>query len=179
MVTTELPKSDYEIPSHRTETPGVAGWPRTARPSDPNKYFMVSADCHVHEPVDLWEKRVDAEYRHRLPRIEVDEDGVRWQVTEGHRPTKIRDLKLAGEDLVRDKHGNADPAERARDMDLDGVDCEIIFPNKGLSMWATPDAEFSNAMCRAWNDWAWEVFGPTYDRSSPLACVRPATFPAR
>lgn len=167
----------YEIPEHRWETPGIEGWTRTARPDDPTKYFMVSADCHVHEPVDLWERRVEQQYRHRLPRIEVDEDGVRWQVTEGHRPTKIRDLKLAGEDLVRDKHGNAVPAERVRDMDLDGVDAEIIFPNKGLSMWATSDPVFANAMCSAWNDWAWETFGDTYDRSSPLACVASGDIP--
>ena len=115
MVTAERPAADpvgYEIPQHRTLTPGTEGWTRTARPEDPKKYFMVSADCHVHEPVDLWERRIDKKYRHRLPRIEIDEDGVRWQVTEGHRPTKIRDLKLAGEDLVRDKHGNAFPEER-------------------------------------------------------------------
>ncbi|MCY3923054.1 MAG: amidohydrolase family protein [Chloroflexi bacterium] len=180
MVTAERASADpvgYEIPEHRTVTPGVEGWTRTARPDDPNKYFMVSADCHVHEPVDLWERRVEERYRHRLPRIEVDEDGVRWQVTEGHRPTKIRDLKLAGEDLVRDKHGNAYPEERVSDMDRDGVDAEIIFPNKGLSMWATSDPVFANAMCSAWNDWAWETFGDTYDRSSPLACVATGDIP--
>ena len=34
----------------RLTTPGHAGWPRTARPGDPRKYFMVSADCHANEP---------------------------------------------------------------------------------------------------------------------------------
>ena len=34
----------------RLDTPGHAGWPRTARPDDPRKYFMVSADCHANEP---------------------------------------------------------------------------------------------------------------------------------
>ena len=34
----------------RLETPGHAGWPRSARPGDPRKYFMVSADCHANEP---------------------------------------------------------------------------------------------------------------------------------
>ena len=58
MVTAERSAVDYEIPEHRTLTPGVEGWARTARPGDPDKYFMVSADCHVHEPVDLWERRV-------------------------------------------------------------------------------------------------------------------------
>jgi predicted TIM-barrel fold metal-dependent hydrolase len=38
-------------------------------------------------------------------------------------------------------------------------------------MWATPDPLFSQAMCRVYNEWAWEVFGPYYDRLSPLACI--------
>ena len=31
----------------RAETPGHDHWPRTARPEDPNKYFIVSVDCMV------------------------------------------------------------------------------------------------------------------------------------
>ena len=48
----------------RLDTPGHAGWPRSARPDDPRKYFMVSADCHANEPADLW---VDA-HRREVPR---------------------------------------------------------------------------------------------------------------
>ena len=42
----------------RLETPGHAGWERTARPQDPNKYFMVSCDSHTNEPADLWRERL-------------------------------------------------------------------------------------------------------------------------
>jgi len=38
-------------------------------------------------------------------------------------------------------------------------------------MWATPDAKFSQAMCHAYNGWAWEVFGPHNDRLAPMACI--------
>ena len=41
--------STLEKNAWRLPTPGVEGWTRTARPDDPNKYFMVSADCHVTE----------------------------------------------------------------------------------------------------------------------------------
>jgi len=44
----------------------------------------------------------------------VDDDGVKWQVTEGHRPTKIRQLKLEGEDKERDGAGYT-VEERLRD----------------------------------------------------------------
>src|SRR5262249_53035253 len=130
----------------RLDTPGHAGWPRTARPGDPRKYFMVSADCHANEPADLWATRIDARYRARVPRAITDANGVKWRVSQGHRPDRLRTDALEGEDRARQLAG-ADPMERLRDMDRDGVDAEVIFPNKGLSMWATPDPVFAMAQC--------------------------------
>ncbi|MGK2965538.1 MAG: amidohydrolase family protein [Tepidiformaceae bacterium] len=155
----------------RLETPGHEGWTHTARPNDPNKYFMVTADCHVNEPPDIWERRIESHYRHRLPRVEVDANGVKWSINEGWGPQKIRDLKLMGEDLERGAAGPKDPEQRLKDHARDGIDAEVIFPNKGLAMWATQDSLFSQAMCRVYNDWAWETFGPYYDRLSPLAAI--------
>ena len=63
----------------RLETPGSAGWPRTARPDDPNKYFMVSADCHITENIGFF-ATVEPEFRHRVPRMEPREDGSLWMV---------------------------------------------------------------------------------------------------
>jgi len=154
----------------RTETPGAAGWPRTARAGDPNKYFVVSADTHANEPAGLWRERIGAKYRDRLPRVEVDANGVRWSVMEGFRPQKLRESRFEGEDAVRAKAG-ADPQDRLRDLRADGIDAEVIFPNKGLSMWATSDPVFANAMCRVYNEWAWETFGPYNDVMSPMAAV--------
>jgi len=156
----------------RAESPGTDGWERTARPDDPAKYLMVSADSHANEPTDLWIERMDLEYQHRLPRIVERPDGLS-QVTEGFRALSLRDTPLDGEDLRRGKAGRS-AKERLTDQDLDGIDAEIIFPNKGISMWATPDPIFAGAMCRAWNDWAWETFGPHNDRLAPMACLATA-----
>ena len=170
-----------ETQEWRSQTPGHQGWTRTARPGDPDKYLMISTDTHISEPADLWAKRIDKKYRHRLPRVEVDEDGVKWQVAEGYRPTKIRDIKLEGDDLERSTRGTGGfsaegviemgLAERQQDLDRDGVDAETIYPNKGLAMWATPDPVFAMAMCRVYNDWAWEMFGAHNDRMAPIACL--------
>ena len=157
----------------RLDTPGHVGWTRTARPDDPNKYFIVSADCHANEPANLWVERIDAKYRDRLPRVITDENGVKWRVSEGHRPDRLRVDEMEGEDRLRQLAG-ADPRDRLRDHARDGIDAEVIFPNKGLSMWATPDAVFAQAQCRVWNEWAWETFGPYYDRLSPVAAIATA-----
>lgn len=70
--------------------------------------------------------------------------------------------------------GNVGWERSARPDAADGVDAEILFPNKGLTMWVTKDVEFSSAMCRAYNDWAWDTFGDQNDRLAPMACVASA-----
>ena len=154
----------------RLETPGSEGWQRSPRPDATDKFFMVSTDGHVQEPSDLWATRMDAKYKDRLPGVSIGSDGKKFQKTEGFRPLRIRNIEFAGEDLLRNKSGYT-PEERIADLAADGVDAEILFPNKGLTIWATPDAEFSQAMCRVYNDWAWETFGAFNDRLSPMACI--------
>ncbi len=171
MSTTEL---EINAPNlWRLETPGHTTWPRSARPGDPRKYFIVSADAHVNEPADLWATRIDAKYRERVPRVIVDANGVKWRVSEGHRPDRLRTDEMEGEDRLRQLAG-ADPEQRLRDMARDGIDAEVMFPNKGLSMWATPDAVFAQAQCCVYNEWAWETFSRYNDRMSPAAAIATA-----
>ena len=160
----------------RMETPGVEEWPRTARPDDTEKYLMISADTHANEPADLWTTRIEAKYRDRVPHVRIDEKGDRWSVVEGCRPTKIRIAAMVGQDQERNGAG-ATIQGRAADHKRDGIDAEIIFPNKGLAMWATPDPELAMASCRVWNDWAWEFYGPHNATMSPLAALATGDLP--
>src|SRR6202012_5966313 len=73
----------------RTETPGIEGWTRTARPDDPHKYFMVSADCHTTESLDFL-KGGDKKYETRIPHVETRDDGSQFLITEGNRPQMVR-----------------------------------------------------------------------------------------
>ena len=156
----------------RLQTPGETGFDRTARPTETNakKYFMVSTDTHANEPANLWAERIEEKYRDRLPRVITDEAGVKWRVSEGHRPDRLRLSDLQGEDKARAEAG-VGAENRLADHALDGIDAEVIFPNKGLAMWATPDPEFAMAQCRVWNDWAWEEFGAYIDCMSPAAAL--------
>tara|TARA_A100000164_G_scaffold316278_1_gene296281 strand:+ start:689 stop:1897 length:1209 start_codon:yes stop_codon:yes gene_type:complete len=145
-------------------------WAKSPYPGAENKYFMVSADGHVQEPKDLWKSRLPEEFWHRLPGVTVDESGDQFQKTEGFRPLRIRNIKMEGEDAFRNGSGKT-PEERVSALALDGVDAEILFPNLGLTVWATPDSKFSQMMCGAWNDWAWETFGAYNDRLAPMAAI--------
>jgi len=48
-----------------SKLPVHAGWERTARPDDPNRYLMLSADCHCNEPSTLWWTRLDEKFKRR------------------------------------------------------------------------------------------------------------------
>ena len=82
----EVRRSPERTPHNlwRRETPGAAGWPRSARPGDPAKYFMFSADCHAQEPATYLEG-IEPEFRDRIPRMDVRPDGSQWLITEHRR----------------------------------------------------------------------------------------------
>ena len=180
----------------RLETPGNEGWLRSARPDADDKFFMCSADGHVQEPNTFLYDRIDPAYHHRLPTIAVakamdvhgkggKDDSAKgegggatdeqfFQKAEGFRPAKLNWTKpFEGHEKLRNQSGRS-PEARLADLALDGCDAEVLFPNKGLSIWATPDADFSHAMCRAYNEWAWEEFADYNDRLAPMACIAPA-----
>jgi len=172
-MTSTIPEPDVHN-AWRTETPGNQGWVRSARPDAADKYFMVSADGHVQEPRSIFRQRLPESYHDRLPSVVTKRDGEQVQKTEGFRPTKLNWVEpLQGHEKLRYESGRR-PDERAAELALDGCDAEVLFPNVGLAMWVTRDAAFSQLMCHAWNDWAWESYGPHNDRLSPMACVAPA-----
>ncbi len=156
----------------RQDTPGVAGWARTARPQDPNKYLMVSTDTHLSEPGDLWAKRLSPDLAERLPRIEVDEQGQKWQVTPGMRRVKVMFHEGEGDDEDKERTRGARSASQiVADMDRDGVDLQIGFPNRGLTMFGSPTDDLLYGMAAAYNDWLVESFASIKERMVPMAAL--------
>jgi predicted TIM-barrel fold metal-dependent hydrolase len=172
----------------RIGSPGVEGWTRTARPDDPNKYFMVSADCHVTESLAFLDG-IEPQYRDRIPRVIQRDDGAQHLITEGNRPQLVRPatrgapaeeqqpyerpednqparVRMEDEDLLRLAAGRS-VEQRLSDQARDGVDVEIVFPTTGLLCWATPDPVFAMAMCRAWNRWALDHIGSHMQGDAP------------
>jgi predicted TIM-barrel fold metal-dependent hydrolase len=149
----------------RTETPGTEGWARSPRPGAKKKYFIASVDSHIAPPIELTQK-LTADQRAMMPRIERDANGKLWSVVE-KRNFRVRlfDDELEGEDQYRQAAGKVsakdpdrDMALRLSDMDRDGIDYEVAFPNGwGLSIYGIPDAEFLSAAFNAYNEWAAEL----------------------
>ena len=156
----------------RLETPGADGWAKSVWPGAENKYTMISCDSHATEPSDLLFERVDKKFHDRLAHVRIDDDGTKWHIVEGMEPARwVADNDmLEGEDRVRNAVDGSIETRLAH-QDIDGVDGEIIFPNKFLTIFPTKDPEFSFAQIRAYNDWAWEFYGPYVNRLSPMAII--------
>jgi predicted TIM-barrel fold metal-dependent hydrolase len=162
----------------RTKCERPTDWARTARPNtDQQKYFICSVDSHISPPRDLLEKRIAPEYKDRLPRQVKTDKGVELHI-EGMRPYRVMETILSGEDQYRAKAGNigddadADMALRISDMDKDGIDIEIAFPNSPVVMaYYTTDMAFAMAQMRIYNDWAMELNAKYGHRSYILPCI--------
>ena len=102
--------------------------------------LILSSDSHVFEPPDLWTERIDTAFRDRAPHIQRVGD-VDHLVIEGNQTIAgIGLISNAGarfdnpetiSDHARfeDVHeGGYDPDLHLRDMALDGVSGEVIYP---------------------------------------------------
>jgi predicted TIM-barrel fold metal-dependent hydrolase len=178
----------------RTETPGHEGWPRTVRPDDPNKLYVISADTHAIEPKDWMAGYIDDSVREQLRErrrrrdTEMDQEraeGVREpkekpKTGEESVPSHLLDRsKMAGEDLERLLSGRY-PDDRVTDNARDGVDAEIIFPGAAFlaAQIANDDPALAMQLCRGWNNWARDWYAGHWDCQFPMAFITTADVPA-
>jgi predicted TIM-barrel fold metal-dependent hydrolase len=126
---------------------------------------IVSVDDHLIEPPTLWESRLPSNLRDLGPRATDTADGVVWELAGERFPTSIISA-AAGlpkeERTFRGMHwddirpGCYDPAERVKDMDLDGVAASLCFPTfpgfGGTRFQILNDRELGFACIQAYND---------------------------
>ena len=138
--------------------------------------FVVSGDTHIIEPTDLFKTRLPKNLRDRAlweEEFTLDEP----LVPGGH--TEFKKLHTAGFDgwtvsKYRQFPGptpDGDPEHILRDMDIDGVDASVMFPNLSLFVLFTDDHELSMAHARVYNDYVVERYLPYRDRMRPTAAI--------
>src|SRR6201997_3703683 len=147
-------------------------------------YNTIDADGHILEPLDLWDKYIDPEYRERRPRFTIDENGKERLKVEGKLLGNPRGIGSLGSVGVRQgdvkpnslkyhegKKGGFDPHARIVDMDLDGIDAAFLYPSLGLFAGAVEDPGLAAAMCRAYNRWLADYCKPYPDRLFGVAML--------
>ena len=141
-------------------------------------YNVISADSHVFEP-DLWVDRIEPRFRDRAPRF-VHQGGEELFVVEGLPTRNLMSLGMAGRPYDEDprkaqrqdvRSGGWDPVQRLKDMALDGVDAEVLYPSVCLFMWQVPDVPYQNACLRAYNDWLAEYCSAAPERLAGIGLL--------
>jgi uncharacterized protein len=141
------------------------------------EYQIIDADGHVMEPVDLWEKYLEPEFKHRAPYKEqiVEEIAGRRVVKIDVFSSPYENLKIEGE-VIYDKLSEKVWTDKIRTMLRDhavygingfdseshvkamkkmGVDISFLYPSLGLWLLAidTMEPQLAGALTRAYNNW--------------------------
>ena len=147
-------------------------------------YNVVDADGHILEPLDLWDRYIDPEFRERRPRFVIDENGKERLSVEGKLLGNPRGIGSLGSVGVRQgivkadtlkyaegRRGGFDPHARIVDMDADGIDAAFLYPSLGLFAGAVEDPGLAAAMCRAYNRWLADYCEPYPERLFGVAML--------
>ncbi len=113
---------------------------------------LISADSHVIEPHDLWMARIPAKFKDKAPRFPPQKVGAAFQA----------------------HAGGSDPKARVKEMAVDGVSGEILYPSLAMEQFGLTDAALQESCFRVYNDWLIEYCGYSLERLYGIAMI--ATF---
>lgn len=141
---------------------------------------LISTDSHVMEPHDLWETGVDPDYKDRVPKHVSNEDGDYWYC-DGKRLTgrartnrdedNPRNTRFGREQNSDHPKGSYIAREKIKDMELDGVYGDVVYPSSGIFLFYVPDTNVFNASAARFNDWMANFCKPFPDRLKGIAIV--------
>jgi predicted TIM-barrel fold metal-dependent hydrolase len=140
---------------------------------------ILSADSHFTEPGDLWLRTIDPEFRARAPHVVRQEEsdvlvcdgapmfpvgvlhGVRY---------KGGDVPLQGryEDIPASSY---EPEARLRDLAVDGVSAEVLYPTIAMRFFTIEDPAFGAACVRAYNSFAADFCAYDPDRFKAIGVI--------
>lgn len=157
------------------------------------KYERISADCHIDMcwmPPTLFQDEASDALKERMPYVVDGPDGPYWTSKNGRSFGLLNGVGPSGAKYVKGKHRRADlmadtglyedgkkgiqrisdPHCRIKDMERDGVDCEVMYGILGAAT-RLGDHEAANEMFRIYNDWLADFCSHYPDRQIGLACL--------
>jgi predicted TIM-barrel fold metal-dependent hydrolase len=134
-------------------------------------FRIVSADAHVLEPTHIWESWLPNQLQDKAPKLVKDaEGGDAWQFAGSPDPDPIGlvttpglpydQFKWTGVTYEQARPGCYNGDARLSDMDIDGVDAEILFPPQRTigHFLGDDDDDFVRTGIDAYNNFLWEEF---------------------
>lgn len=154
---------------------------------------IIDADSHFMEPLDLWERYIEPQYRPRCLRFRQEADGrYIMLVNEDKQVRGVGEFSMeqmlgVGVGYGQKEEGSGlghfdfsaafnnsleDMGTRVAFLDREGMACQFIYPTLGL-LWEgqVTDPELAAAHCRAYNTWALEVCAPHRKRLFPVGHI--------
>lgn len=155
------------------------------RVSANSRSLIVDADCHILEPPDIWQNWLPEKFADKAPQLVKDADGGdAWQFAGAPTPDPIGlvstpgkafdDFRWTGVTYDDARPGCYDGAQRLADMDIDGVQAELLFPPQRTigHFLGDDDDDFVRAGVEAYNSFLWEEFcAPDRDRLVGVAQI--------
>ena len=149
------------------------------------KYRIISADAHVLEPTDIWTNWLPEKFQDHAPQLVKDKDGGdAWLIPGSETPDPIGltatpgmpwdKFRWTGVTYDEARPGCYRGAERLKDMQIDGVDAEVIFPpQRTIGYWLGHDDDDAVlAGVEAYNNFLWEEFcAPDHTRLLGMAQI--------
>ncbi|HXC40483.1 MAG TPA: amidohydrolase family protein [Burkholderiales bacterium] len=146
-------------------------------------YSVISADNHIIEPRDLFVSRMPRAFRDRAPRVAPGADGGDGWSWKGEVPSRTFGIeavagqgagyKASGLRWEEILPGNYDGAAHLADMDKDGVDAAVVFPQVTINAYAEPDRPFALAVLGTYNDWLLDDFQKVDPKRLVGLCMLP------
>ena len=156
-------------------------------------YQRISADCHIDLPMlapDIFTANATPALKERMPYVTDGPDGPYWTCKNGGSFGLLNGVGPAGQKLVpgqnyrvdvmaatglyedgqKGQRHPTDPVLRAKDMDRDGVQAEVIFGILGAAT-RLNDPVAANEMFRIYNDWLVDFCKHDPARFLGLACL--------
>jgi uncharacterized protein len=156
-------------------------------------YECVSADSHLEVPPSFWEPYVDKEFRQYVPKVvKLDNGGDAWKMYGTDRVLPLglnffssskdprnrwETARITGVSYSEGLLGAGDAQQRLDELDIDGVDAEVLFPAvAGQRTLDRLPAEAYVAVIRGYNDWLSQEFTSVNpDRLFGLGMIPPTS----
>src|SRR5215472_13945786 len=131
-----------------------------------DNFKILDSDMHLMEPIDLWDRYIDSDFKSHAPRGLTSEnvrdlrlahpDGRLWGLpqTHGRRNSNRGHNFDKNQGIYRSHAERGWSAEvQLEAMDIEGIDVAVLYPTRGLRALVVNDmdAGFAAAMARAYN----------------------------
>jgi predicted TIM-barrel fold metal-dependent hydrolase len=138
------------------EIPEMIGIPVAAKrqaqesaKSWPEGTFIVSADSHMIER-DCWYDKVPKRLKSKVPRIEFRDGG--YQFSLGKMPMLPLEQALGLCEAMECNPGLSSPTARLKDLDIEGVEKELIFPQRLFGLYIMGHEETREEIFSIYNE---------------------------